>query len=228
MPDQTEEISDGTLIPELGDNLPLVEDTIIDGFPAVVFQDANPTGVPKDLEFTATIISTYGGDQSNSYIDLQSAHNFIMTSIVDPTAWSSADWRARTAALLEATRDIDSVQYAGTKTTPNQILQFPRTYQTSWPYSLALLNQNFMSLSQIEAKRNVERATCWQALHILRLQGIDQTSEAISSGVRQRTRTIGSTSDNVSYSRDLNILCYEAKSLLTMYKTSRRVINRGG
>jgi hypothetical protein len=227
----TEEIiDDGELTPEpTVIDIPSMEVVSIGTMTvdAVAFQDALPAGPPTDLEVYATIVSTYGGPASNSYIDLTSANSFILSSVVDPSAWSKSDARARSAALLEATRDIDSLSYIGMRFSYNQALEFPRQLQTSWPWNFSTSNQD-LSDRQLRMKAHVERATCWQALFILRNQGVNQVAEAITAGVRQRTKTIGSSSDNVSYSRNADILCYEARSLLSYYRTTKRIINRGG
>ena len=61
----------------------------------------------------ATLISTYGGKDSNAYISVSDATSFICTSIFDPTAWTSATSIQQCAAILQATKDVDSRQYIG-------------------------------------------------------------------------------------------------------------------
>src|SRR4051812_41110491 len=120
------------------------------------------------------IDSTWGGSDSNSYIDLATADSFITEAVVDPAAWTVATTTQQSAALREATRDIDSQEYLGCRYYEDQMLQFPREFVNGWPWNRVTSGGSTVySIEQHRMQVAVEQATCYQAVSILRRGGLD-------------------------------------------------------
>ena len=72
-----------------------------------------------------TLIASYGGNGSNSYIDATQATSFIKSATLSFDAWTSLSGAQKQAALQMATRDIESFTYSGFRYFSDQTLQFP-------------------------------------------------------------------------------------------------------
>lgn len=72
-----------------------------------------------------TPIPTTSSVAQLSYISVNSADQYF-NSRVNSTIWFENDYNGKFVALKHATRLIDRLNFAGEKTDPNQLLQFPR------------------------------------------------------------------------------------------------------
>lgn len=174
------------------------------------------------------IIEDWGGEDSNCYIALTAANSFVMSSIVDTSAWSDATPQQRNAALMEATRDIDAHEYLGQRYFYNQMLQFPRELLGSWPWNRTTQGNTGFSIEQHRMQVAVEQATCYQALAILRKGGRDIDQERIASGIRSFREQAGQAEEETVYSGTSagSKLCPDALNRLRQYR-SQKTIYRG-
>lgn len=173
-----------------------------------------------------TLIATWGGSTANCYLDLTAANSFITTAVVDATAWTSATTVQQTAALLEATRDVDSKQYLGARYYSDQLLEFPRAFDgIGWPYSLSLGTADPISIEQQHSQIAVQRATCYQALWLLRNNGRNFHAERIASGIQQYSEAVGPISESATYGKgSISRLCPEAVASVAKYLSGRQVV----
>lgn len=175
------------------------------------------------------LISDWGAANANSYIGLTEANSFITTSIIDSTAWTSATSMAQQAALLEATRDVDSRQYIGGPYFREQNLEFPRALPTAFPWAFTEVSSMLYSVEQRKMKEDVERATCVQALWLLRLNGRNIHAENQAFGIESYSETTGPITDSVRYRKGAGVvgnLAPEALKYLSDWLTGRRVVRQ--
>jgi hypothetical protein len=71
------------------------------------------------------IDSTIGGDNSNSYIDIEKANDYFLGRLYSDL-WINADDTKKEQALRTATARIDMEKFYGDKQTAEQSLKFPR------------------------------------------------------------------------------------------------------
>lgn len=102
-----------------------------------------------------------------SYVTVQEANDYFSMRL-DVSMWEEADTETRKRALATATRQIDTLSFAGTKALPTQPLQFPRrqnirplTEHELFKYRERLANLNS------EIPTAVKYATCEQALFLI-------------------------------------------------------------
>jgi hypothetical protein len=184
--------------------------------------DGSPSGHP--LLVFPTIIWSYGGPGSNCYVSETMISSFLETSVVGADSWFESSWSMRKAAMLEATRDIDVKQYVGGRYYYDQRLKFPRQLNLSFPWNRTGASSTVFSVTMLRMEEDVKRATCWQALHLLRSRGRNRHLEAIASGIRSRSSSAGPTSESLTYARNISRLAPEAIALLTEWTTSRRAV----
>lgn len=76
-----------------------------------------------------TIVDSPGDPSANSYVSLAFSDDFMATS-VGRSDWATADIEVKTAALIEATRTIDSIfSWFSLPTTDVQALDWPQQLQ---------------------------------------------------------------------------------------------------
>lgn len=172
-----------------------------------------------------TVIASWAGTTDNSYISFTAANSYISTSMVDPSAWTDASTAQKEAALMEATRDIDSKQYIGDRYYYEQRLEFPRKVDGSrWPWNYTSSVTPNVDVDQARAQLAVEQATCQQALWILRNSGRNYHNERISSGIKSFSESVGPISESATYGGGaIERLCPEALAVLSPWFTGRRV-----
>lgn len=73
-----------------------------------------------------TLNETSGSATANSYVSLVEADDY-MEAHIQAADWSALDDERKKAALVAATRELDSFQYAGRRATQSQSLSWPRT-----------------------------------------------------------------------------------------------------
>ena len=163
------------------------------------------------------LVSTWGGSASNSYVAYTEAASFITTSIVDFAAWTNATTVQREAALIEATRDIDVLDFTGERYTSYQKLSFPRCFD--WNTSVSTSD-----LDQVILKEQVQKAVSHQALWILRQSGRNTHAERIATGIAAISETIGPIHESVTYAGRTSMrICPEAVSYLNQWLSARKV-----
>jgi len=74
-----------------------------------------------------SIVATPGAQHANSYVTAAEADAYI-DGRLNADAWTSATADTRARALVEATRDLSDLPYAGTRVTLTQALAWPREY----------------------------------------------------------------------------------------------------
>lgn len=168
--------------------------------------------------------ATWGGDSANSYISVVSANAFITSSIVDSSAWTDSTIMQRAAALIEATRDIDSHDYLGCRYYSDQMLLFPREFSGQFPWNRTIGPNNF-STEQTRMQTAVEQATCYQALSILRKGGRDTHQERILSGIERFKQVAGQAEEDITYRSggSSSRLCPDAINRLRSYRGQKSV-----
>lgn len=174
-----------------------------------------------------TLISSWGGPGSNSYPSLTEANSFITTGILDHEAWDAATQQRREAALIEATRSVDSRQYIGVRYNYDQVLEFPRQMSFAFPWNRTNTSSTVFSTTHARMEADVKKAVCEQALFLLRNGGRDFHAENRAAGITEYTETTGPVHEKVVYSgRGANAggLCQSALSYLSEWLTSRRVV----
>lgn len=170
------------------------------------------------------INSEWGGESANCYISLIAANAFVTSSVVDASKWTESTDTKRAAALIEATRDIDSYSYLGARYYQDQALEFPREFRGSWPWNRTTTG-SAMTAEQQRMQRAVEEAVCYQALWILRNAGRNKHQELIASGVKYHMQQIGQAQEAFAYNGGMQIqrLCPEAMASLKKYRSQPTV-----
>lgn len=174
-----------------------------------------------------TIISSWGGGTSNSYISYSAANSYATTALIDYSAWDSATVEQREAALIEASQDIDSMQYVGARYYFEQALEFPRRLRTNYPYGTIALSGSSTDVFQTRMKRAVEEATVHQA--VWRLSGkVNDHLTNVMFGVTQQQQRVGPLMRSTQYGQGAtggtpSLLHPKVKQLLAPYKLGRRV-----
>lgn len=151
------------------------------------------------LDIGSTLITSWGGGTSNSYVSLTDANSFVTYSVVNNSAWADATPEQRVAAVLEASRDVDSRQYLGRRKYSVQLLEFPREIDASYPWSRTTYQSASLSDSEARMKEDVKQATCYQALWILQQSGRNQHQEAAMAGISEVEREVGPIRERYRY-----------------------------
>lgn len=122
------------------------------------------------------IDATVGGTASNSYITLADAKT-ILDNEINATAWTSAtDDDERSQSLIQATRSIETFNLRGKKYNYLQALHFPAIH-------------HYLGTMDVDADgnriipRDIELATCFGALWILRHKVISGVNDEILLGI---------------------------------------------
>src|SRR5262249_23926017 len=74
-----------------------------------------------------TLVATYGGTTSNTYILYADADLYITSYLIDDAAWAAAAVDKPQTALVVAAKQIDAHVYHGSRYYFRQALAFPRT-----------------------------------------------------------------------------------------------------
>lgn len=180
------------------------------------------------LDIGTTLVTSWGGGTTNCYVSLTAANSFILWSIIDSDAWKDANTEKKIAALIEASRDIDTKQYVGTKKYSDQRLEFPRSIYAAFPWDYT--NNSATTLSEAEERMqlDVEKATCHQALWLLQNSGRNKHSEMAASGVRRMDRQVGPIRETYDYYQSAGsaqrLLCPKSQAFLADWMVGRKVV----
>jgi hypothetical protein len=185
------------------------------------------------LTGTVTIISSWGGGTSNCYLAYTAANSWITTSIRDYSAWTNASVYEREAALLTATRDVDSQRYIYTRYYTNQLLEFPRAITAEWANANVAWDAQNLSSYQTRMQLDVEQATCLQAVHILQQAAMSSHTDLALAGITEMRREAGPIKESYKYGAQSkssrapggsrNRLCPEALQLLADWRRDPRI-----
>lgn len=74
-----------------------------------------------------TIVATAGGATANSFVTLAEAETY-MEGRGNKSTWTAAADADKNIALVEATRDIDALNFVGSRADSSQALAWPRQY----------------------------------------------------------------------------------------------------
>lgn len=148
-----------------------------------------------------SLISSYGGPNSNSYISLTAASSFLETTLIGKqlTVWTSLTSVQQAAVLMQATRDIDTRQYLGIRRFYDQKLEFPRQIQSAFPYNRTSTETLTQDVEQKRMQSDVERATAYQAAWLAEFEGLSDDQANIALGIKQFSERVGPISQTVIY-----------------------------
>ncbi len=180
-----------------------------------------------------SLITTWAGSYSNCYVDFTDANSYIAVSVDDPSTWTAASTVRREAALLRATRTIDSaVNWQGEKKYQYQTLKFPRSTtvgELQWPWSLSIQVSGTSTQEEEIMKARIKEATALQANYVIAdLDGTDEHALNQRRGISSYSESLGGKlSESFSYKTVTNRLCTEAMELLKAYTSSGATLVRG-
>lgn len=178
------------------------------------------------------IDATYGGRSANSYNTAAEVTSFITTAVIFFDELTQASAPQLDAACAQATRDIESRQWHGSKFFSSQFLSFPRVPPgQAFPYDSAQQSEpggDFLSFSEQDEylrmqKVRVQRAHALQTLYRLQTAGRSAHREDQFRGIRSSGRGI-KFSESFGYGDPDMVLCPEAWDLLRYYKGQRRLV----
>ena len=176
-----------------------------------------------------TLIASYGGNGSNSYIDATQATSFNKSATLSFDAWTSLSGAQKQAALQMATRDIESFTYSGFRYFSDQTLKFPRQFQSRFPFNRTTSATLGQDITQARMQDDVSKATALQALKIAVDGGSDPDAARISAGVSSWTESVGPIKESVQYgkvsqrSSNRSRMDPQAFALLQEWLTTRRI-----
>lgn len=179
-----------------------------------------------------SLIDSYGGPGSNSYVSLTYADSFLAVAAYNPTVWTSATTLQRGAAILAATRDIEAFTYIGDRYYHDQFLKFPRQLKSRFPYNRTNSTTLSLDVQQAHMLRNVQEATCLQALKIVSEAGQDVAANLIAQGITNKSKRVGPIQESISFGKTNAAQTMRARmspqaySLLQAWLTSRRIIRK--
>lgn len=182
------------------------------------------------VSFTTTYSSgevildaTWGGSAANVYATMAFVNTFLTTHVFDNAAWIALTGGQKRAAVLEATRDIDSLNYLGCRYYADQSLEFPRELALDFPYN-RVGSQSTWSEMHIRMERDVQEAMSYQALHISRNAGRNYHAENQAQGIRSYSESVGPISESYVYgAASASRLCQEALAKLAPWRESKKV-----
>lgn len=174
-----------------------------------------------------TLVESWGGPLSNTYVNLTDADSYITNAIYDSAAWTAATTTQREIALIEATIAIDRANYLGSRYFPDQRLRFPRAsyWEAARPFTAVGTPD---SVYQVNMKFDVERAACYQALFICRNGGRNPHAENIAAGIKAVSEAVGPIKEFTQYATgsgggSAQLLAQETIDLLAPYREGRRI-----
>jgi hypothetical protein len=168
------------------------------------------------------IVATPGESTANSYVTLTDADAILLGYTTAVTsAWDAATDAQCNAALVQATREIDSERLRGTKYNAEDDEEDTDTFQ-ALHFPIA---ENYSdSDGACYIPESVEKATAVQAAYLLRF-GADAVAmqDMINAGVR--VNEPGHLRQ--TYSAGGSVLCQEAKRLISAYIIAGIKVRRG-
>lgn len=123
------------------------------------------------------IVSTLGGEDSNSLLSLEAVDAYFSVSF-ESEEWEAIEEETRKKCLIQATRDFSALAFYGVPVTETQALYFPR-------YLRGVCDGTYLP-------RSVADAFCEHCLDVARAKA--DTKSATASAKRARLRADGVTS----------------------------------
>jgi len=194
----------------------------------VTFEIEQINEVP--LSAGATLISSYGGSGSNTYCSLTQANSYITTAVLNKSSWESATVASKAAALMEATRDIDSRSYIYGRYYSDQTLKFPRSVDVGLEPAVTATSTTLYGVTYTQQMEDVRRACCHQALWLLRNAGQNVHLETMAAGVKKVSKKMGPIAESYEYTHGAvggggaNPLCSESRQFLVRWMSTPRII----
>lgn len=146
-----------------------------------------------------TVISSWGGGTSNSYIDYTDAVVYLESKLYT-APWTAVGSLVCEKALVEATRRIDAINWRGDRYFTFQKLAFPRAITALYP-DLGAMTEGVWS--QLAAQNdeytrmynNVRDATVEEAVYLLDNMQVDARGRATPFAERISMLGVGSFND---------------------------------
>ena len=172
-----------------------------------------------------TIIDSFGADGSNSYSNITEVTSYMSTKL-EADAWHNLTDPQKGAAVVMATRDIDSRSWRGEKFFYNQTLRFPRTLATSLVESgrTIIATPTLFDLEYQRQNQAVRDACAEQALWLARIKGRDYVAEAMVVGISSKSETVEGWTESQSYRFPHLGLCKEAIGILREWKAPPKLV----
>lgn len=173
-----------------------------------------------------TLVSSWGATDSNAYTEVATVTEYVTYSVVaTPTAWTNLTADQKTAAVYQATMDVDSYPWQGDKKYSNQRLSFPRElYVRGFPWNNIVQGTSTLSTDEANEKLAIERACAEQAFWIARNKGKSKHEEKQRQGIRSYGESIGPLSERFTYGYQRHRLCVEAMRLISQYLGSAQIL----
>lgn len=132
----------------------------------------------------ATLVATAGDPTANAYIDVAGADAYFGARL-QASAWTGAATADKTAALIWATRILDTrIEWNGLRTTQTQALDWPRSYVRD-PNSLRATAEIFpdsiMYVPSTVIPQDLQDACCEMAMSLI---VADRSLDASSRGLK--------------------------------------------
>jgi hypothetical protein len=177
-----------------------------------------------------TLIASWGGADSNAYINVSQANSFIKSAIFDHSSWDGLSGAQKSAAVIQASQDIDSRQYIGHRFNHDQLLEFPRQMRSAYPFNRTVTATITQDVIQRRMQINVQQACAHQALFIARQGGFNAHAERIQAGIKGVSETVGPINTFIQYGQRSSAggtkLTPQALSLLQEWTTGRRIYRK--
>lgn len=177
-----------------------------------------------------TLIASWGGPDSNAYIDVTQANSFIKSVVFDPAEWNALSSAQKQAAIMTATHDIESRQYVGHRYYYDQHLEFPRQMRSQFPFNRTTAATITQDVTQKRMQKNVQEACAWQAFFVARNGGINLHAERIQAGIRGISESVGPIREFIQYgtrnSTGSARLDQRALALLQPWMTGRKIYRK--
>jgi len=174
-----------------------------------------------------TLINSWGGLDSNSYIDVTEANSYIKSATLNNDAWFDLSSAQRAAALMRATADIDAKNYVGHRYFFDQALQFPRQLRSAFPYNFTTSETITQDVFQRNMQRDVQRACALQALKVARDGGQNNHLQNIANGIKSISESVGPIQETVQYGKAVSTsgarIDSDALALLQPWLVGRRI-----
>lgn len=174
-----------------------------------------------------TVVSSYGGGTSNSYIAVTDAAT-IKDEFMNASDYTDASTTIQGQALIRATRMIDAKVWKGCAYYYDQNLQFPRSLKGESNFEE--LSADVIGSTEFEhQKKQVKWATVAQAIYLLRVntdltKRQDLKSQGISNfSLGQFSESYGDTQGGI---RKANVLCEDTLGFLIDYKGMAKLYRR--
>lgn len=173
-----------------------------------------------------TLVSSWGASNANVYTEVATADDYITCyCVATPTAWNNLTTVQQTAAIYQATIDIDFYPWQGVKRYSDQRLSFPRQYKpVRFPWNYVVASTSTLTTDEQNEKLAVERACAEQAFWIARQKGKSKHEEKQRQGIRSYSETIGPISESYTYGYQRHRLCVEAMRLISQFLGTAQIL----